>query len=110
MPAKLECGLEREQTAHQATLDLLLGCEEGLLPPKTDLKGVEYGMPDPTPHLEQINLGSTLRAEITRVAPRLTTRKAHCSFIYLEVVNTQIVLQEINKNEKNFLIGENLVK
>ena len=85
-----------------------MAAKKGCHHQKTDPKGVEYGMPDTTPHLEQINLGSTLRAEITRVAPRLTTRKAHCSFIYLEVVNTRIVLQEINKNEKNFLIGEDL--
>ena len=68
-------------------------------------------MPDTTPHLELINLGSTLRAEITRVAPRLNTRKAHCSFIYLEGVNTRIELQEKKKQEQEeFLNWRKLIK
>ena len=50
LPAKVECGFEKEQLLKNATLDLSLGCEGGL-PPKKVPKGVEYGMPDTTPRL-----------------------------------------------------------
>ena len=51
---QVECGLERELLLTSPLWIFLSAAKKGVLPQKTEPKGVEYGLPVATTHLELI--------------------------------------------------------